>query len=544
MDVKKHLDRWKRLHKRASQWHGIWQELADVLLPVRADIIDDREPGQARTQELYDGTPIQARRGLATAIDGLLKSKTSRWFHIRATEDDLNDDDEAKEWLQEVEERMWGAIYSREARFIQRSGEVDNDLVTFGTGILFIGENQKLNNLVFRSIHPKSIAIAENADGVVDTLWVSMKLTPRQAAQKWGEENLGEKTKEKLQNESSRDEKCEFIQGVFPREERDPQRRDNLNLPFASVIIDVKSEHLVEESGFHEFPFAVPRWETASGEVYGRSPGMVALPDSKTLQAMGKTMLVAGQKATDPPLWVLDDSVIGVPRTFPGGVTVIDSEATRNFGREPFGAMDFGKNIPLGFEMQRDVRQQIEAAFFRNVFRLPVDGPQMTATEVRERKEEFIRTIGPVFGQLEADYIGHIVERVFGILFRAGAFPEPPEILQGRDIRFEFQSPVQQARKQIEAASAAQSIQMMAPFIEADPSIMDNFNGDEMVRSLPDATGFPMDWLRSDQEVQQLRQRRQQQQQAQQALEAGGQLSQIGKTAAEAERTAREGEPA
>lgn len=536
-DVRKALDRWQRLKKQAGQWHQLWQELADVLLPVRADIVDDREPGHPRTSELYDGTPMQARRGLATAIDGLLKPKTSAWFHVRATDDFLNEDDEAKSWLQDVERRMWNAIYSRTARFIQRTGEVDNDLVTFGTGILFIGESRTMDGLVFRSLHPKNVAIAENADGVVDTCYVSMKLTPRQAAQKWGEENLGKKTLEKLGGDA-KDKPVEFVQGVFPREDRDPRRKDNLNLPFASVVIDVASEHIVEESGFAEFPFAVPRWETASGEVYGRSPGMIALPDAKTLQAMGKTMLVAGQKAVDPPLWMLDDAVMGVPRTFPGGVTVIDSEATRNFGREPFGAMNFGKNIPLGFEMQRDTRSQIEGAFFRNVFRLPVDGPQMTATEVLERKEEFIRTIGPVFGQLEADYIGHIVERVFGIMLRAGAFLDPPEVLQGREVRFEFQSPIAQARKQIEAMSAAQSIQFMGPFIEADPTIMDNFNGDEMVRDLPDATGFPMDWLRSEQEVDQIRQQRAQQAQQQAILESGQQVAEIGKTAAQASEEA------
>lgn len=536
-DVRSVLDRWNRLKKQAGQWHQLWQELADVLLPVRADIVDDREPGHPRTAELYDGTPMQARRGLATAIDGLLKPKTSAWFHVRATDDFLNEDDEAKSWLQDVERRMWNAIYSRTARFIQRTGEVDNDLVTLGTGVLFIGESRTMDGLVFRSIHPKNVAIAENADGVVDTIYVSMRLTPRQAAQKWGEENLGKKTLEKLGGDA-KDKPVEFVQGVFPREDRDPRRKDNLNLPFASVVVDVGSEHIVEESGFAEFPFAVPRWETASGEVYGRSPGMIALPDSKTLQAMGKTLLVAGQKAVDPPLWMLDDAVMGVPRTFPGGVTVIDSEATRNFGREPFGAMNFGKNIPLGAEMQNDTRRQVEAAFFRNVFKLPVDGPQMTATEVLERKEEFIRTIGPVFGQLEADYIGHIVERVFGIMLRAGAFLDPPEVLQGREVRFEFQSPIAQARKQIEAMSAAQSIQFMGPFIEADPTIMDNFNGDEMVRDLPDATGFPMGWLRSEQEVDQIRQQRAQQAQQQAILESGQQVAEIGKTAAQASEEA------
>ena len=64
---------------------------------------------------------------------------------------------------------------------------------------------------------------------------------------------------------------------------------------------------------------------------------------------------------------------------------------------------------------------------------LPREGPGDRAgkrVEVLERKEEFIRTIGPVFGRLESDYIGQVVERGFNILLRAGAFPEPPEALR------------------------------------------------------------------------------------------------------------------
>jgi len=44
---------------------------------------------------LYDGTPILARRGLASAPDGLIKPKTARWFTIRAADDALNERDEA-----------------------------------------------------------------------------------------------------------------------------------------------------------------------------------------------------------------------------------------------------------------------------------------------------------------------------------------------------------------------------------------------------------------------------------------------------------------
>ena len=69
----------------------------------------------------------------------------------------------------------------------------------------------------------------------------------------------------------------EYLHCIMPRGERDVRRIDNRNMPWAHYVLDVRERNIVEESGFEEFPFACPRWETASGEVYGRSPGMIAL---------------------------------------------------------------------------------------------------------------------------------------------------------------------------------------------------------------------------------------------------------------------------
>ncbi|WP_299622896.1 portal protein [Pelagibius sp.] len=512
-DIDDLLSRHKRLKDQRRLWESHWQELAEVMLPRRADFTSERIAGERRADELFDGTPMLARRGLASAIDGLLKPKTARWFRIKALDEGLDEDEQVKRWLEIAEERLYRALYDRRARFIQRSGEVDEDLVTFGTGVLFVGEGQALNRLLFRSFHLKDVVLAENGEGEIDTLFVSLRLTARQAAQRFGETALGKDTREALTN-GGEDKPFSFLQVVTPRAERDGRRRDNRNLPFASLVIDVQSEHQVSESGYHEFPFAVPRWDTAAGEVYGRSPGMIALPDANTLQQMGKTLLVAGHKAVDPPLLVGDDSVFGTPKTFPGGITTFDMQAARDLGRIPIEPLQTGFNLPLGREMQKDARDQIWAAFFRNVLQLPVDAPRMTATEVLERKEEFIRTIGPVFGRLESDYIGQVVERAFNILLRAGAFPEPPEALQGREVVFDYASPVEQARRQIEAAGAARSVELLAPFVQADPSILDNFDGDAIARDTPEIFGMPQRWLRPKEEVEGLREGRQQAQQA------------------------------
>jgi hypothetical protein len=549
------LERNKALCASRDVWLPMWQNLADMYYPNRGGFTSPIMQGQETQKEIYDTTPMLARRGLATAIDGLLKPSTTRWFWMKAKDEVVNEDDTAKAWFDEVGNRMWSAIYDPLARFIQHSGAVDNDLAALGLGYLWIGENRNRDGLNFRSIHIGDCAIDENADGQVDTIYITRRWTARQAFQRFGPK-AGPKVLECLKEDSKQQttKLFEYVQAIYPREDRDERYKNNLNMPFANCIVAKADEHLVEETGFQEFPVAIPRWECAPGEIYPRSPGMMALPDARTLQAMGHTLLVGGQRAVDPPTWVADDAVLSAVRTFPGGLTVVDAEAVKATGGRPIGQLEMGANIPIGREMQDDYRKMVGNAFFKEVFTLPQD-QTMTATEVMERKEEFIRTIGPTMGQLENDYIGVIVRRVFGILLRAsidvngnaiegGPIPPPPDVLANTEAEFEFMSPIQQARKLIEANALASSFQLIGPVIQLQPDTADNINGDEIVRDLPDIFQMPHKWIRGKDDVAAVRQTRQQQMVAQATLQGGQAAADIVSTVADAHQKTAQGNAA
>ena len=529
------LDHVKVLTGRRQPWMPYWQQLADVLLPTQADFVTQQTPGTQRGAEIYDGTPRLALRELATTIDGLIKPKTSAWFDVETEDQDLNELEEVKLWLEMVKDRMWHHLYKKDARFIQRSCEVDLSLVCFGWGTLWVQENKLKNGLLFRSFHNSQVAIDENDEGIIDKICIEEMLTSRQMAMIYQDRKMEipSKIKDQMAKTSS-DKKFKLVKLVMPRDDYDPKLKlSKRGMPFYDALIDVESEMIIEEGGYMEFPAAVPRWETSPGEIYTRSPGAMALPDAKTLQAMGKTLLIGGQRAVDPPIWVQNDSVVSPLRTFPGGITVIDASDIGN--QSPVGAFPVATNLPIGRDMQADYRAMVEAAFFKNVFRIPIETHQMTATEIVARKEEFIRTIGPVFGRLETDYIGHTVERVFNIMDRANAFPERPDSLQDVKVTFKFQSPIQQARKQMEIASLSQSLTLLAPIAEVQPEIMDNFNGDEIARDAPEWGGLPNRWLRNKKEVEGMRAQRAQGQGAQQTLAASGPITDAIKNVAQAE---------
>tara|TARA_R110000803_G_C11881709_1_gene309820 strand:- start:211 stop:825 length:615 start_codon:yes stop_codon:yes gene_type:complete len=152
--------------------------------------------------------------------------------------------------------------------------------------------------------------------------------------------------------------------------------------------------------------------------------------------------------------------------------------------------------------MQTDIRNQVASAFFKNILNLPQGGPQMTATEIIQRKDEFIREVGPVFGRFQTDYNEPMVDRSFRLLFREEAFGEVPEILAGQNIKFQFDLPVDKIKKQVQSAAASEWAMQVMQMAQVDPTAKHLVNVDALARFKADAASLPHEILNTKEEVQ------------------------------------------
>jgi len=533
--VKDIIARWKELKEKKSLWHNHYDDLARVMLPRRLGFAQTTITGENRNDDIFDGTPMQAARGLANAIGGMMRPEGLPRIEMKTENDSLNAMDEVKDWLADSDEKLKNAFNNPDSRFRQASGEKDIDLVVFGTAAMFVGEER--NKLLFQTLHLKDVTPFFSEAGVPEGMFLKRKPTVRQLITRFGEEKLSDDTR-KLITDNKIDEKVEVLRVVLPREESRAGALFARNLPFADIWIEIEAKHELLVGGFHEFPFVVPRWDTTSGEDMGRSPGMIALPDAETLQAMGETILIAGQRAADPPLMAPNDGSFDALNTFPGGLSYYDVETAVAVRGNPFFSLESGTNLSISRDMQADSRDQIFAAFFRNVLNLPVRGPEMTATEVIQRKEEFIREIGPIFGRLETDDTSPTVERAFMIMLRAGAFLPIPQVLQEQNIRFDYDSPVKKIRQQIDAAAARMWSQEMIELSAVKPEALDLINVDELGRFSADALGIPKKVVNGVDQVEQLRAQRQEAVEAQQQADQLAQGMDIAKVGADAANAA------
>jgi hypothetical protein len=175
-------------------------------------------------------------------------------------------------------------------------------------------------------------------------------------------------------------------------------------------------------------------------------------------------------------------------------------------------------NLPAVNQEKASLTQQIREMFFNDLFLMISQvNRQMTATEVAERNAEKMLLLGPVLDRLRSELFQPLIERVFGIMSRQGLIPEPPEELQGQEIKIEFISILAQAQKQSGIAAINNTVAFAGSLAQMSPGVLDKVNFDEAIDEVAAMNGVPPSLIRSDEEVARMRAERQQQmEQAQQ----------------------------
>ena len=519
------IKRLNRLESQKSTWEDHWQEILDYVMPRKAEVTVDYERGQKRTEKLFDSTAIHANTLLAASLQGTLTSASLPWFHLRARNENLNNDRAVQVWLEDCRNRMLKAFNG--SNFNTEVHEFYLDICSTGTACIETEETD--TGFTFRTLHITEYFISEDRNGKIDTLFRKFEYTARQAMQKFGKDVLSDKIKEAFDNNP--DKKFTFVHVVMPAKEYHGGYKTKL--PYLSLYIEKDTKNLVKEGGYNEMPYLVTRWSKASGETYGRSPAYNALPDIKTLNKAVELGLKAWAKAIDPPLLVEDDGVIGRVKTSPAGLTVV----RRDGAIKP---LNTNARFDVSDMRENELRNAIKQAFFSDQLELQ-QGPQMTATEVQVRYELMQRLLGPTLGRFQTEFLNPLIERCFNILDRQGLLAPAPDSVAGTSIDIEYVGPLARSQRMEEATAVERLYEMAAQLAQVAPQIMDNIDHDAAIRSRAELLGVPKNIMRGIDEVQQQRQQQaeqqaqmQQMQQAQMAAQSVGQAAPAVQNAAEA----------
>lgn len=526
--------RYLKLEDDRSSWRSQWIELTDYLLPRRGRYLIESQSskGRKRNTKIIDNTGGQALRTLAAGMMSGLTSPARPWFRLAIEDEDLMEAPGVKSYLGTVEIKLRRILAA--SNFYNSASTTYFELGSFGTAPLLRRRHPQMM-LNYRNFTAGEYVIAENHFGQVDTIGREFTLTVAQVVENFLWDPQADKirwenasrTLKRLWDNKNYDEPVQIIHMIQPRrdEERDLRRMDGMNRPFGDYYFEKGADNdaLLREDGFDRFPCFVPRWDVLGGDVYGYSPGMEHLGDVKQLQHEQKRKAQAIDKMVNPPMTAPNSLKGKVTTTLPGGVTYVDPMN----GQQGFApAYQLQPRIAELTQDIAEVQERITRGFYADLFAMMInsDRRQMTATEVAERHEEKLILLGPVLQRLNTEMLDPLIEDAFLIAAESGMLPEPPEELQGVELRIKYVSLLAQAQEAVAAASLERTMAFGGNLSGVFPEIMDNVDEDEAFREYAEIMGVSPRVLREKTERDEKREQRQaaaqQQAQAEQAAMA------------------------
>ena len=424
--------RFESARKLRGNWESLWQECYDYALPQRSGFLYDQVPGARRTDQIFDGTAMDAADQLAASLLGNLTPTWSQWFGLKPGPD-----------LTPEEADRIAPVLEKAARTVQDHFDRSNfaveihqcylDLVVGGTASLYFEESEPGSFSAFRfsAVPLTDIVLEEGESGFLDGAFRTLELTVSQIVDRYPS--------------------AEIPADIARKGEKDPQLRfkileavvpDGLVHAYAACLIEDAARPVFLASGRFEYsPFVSFRWLKSPGEIYGRSPVMKALPDIKTANKVVELILKNASIAVTG-IWQADDDGVLNPANIelvPGSII---PKAVGSQGLQPL-------NMPGQFDVSQlmldGLQSRIRHALMADRL-TPVNSPRMTATEVLERSSEMTLLLGATYGRLQTELLTPLIKRAYSILRRRGEIPDIA--LDGRVVNIDYRSPLARAQGQ------------------------------------------------------------------------------------------------
>ena len=511
-----------------------WQKVADEGIGRRQFTTRTVTKGLQRYGHIVDSTMRSSHQMLTGGLMGLLANPETAWHDLRAP-DDLIGMPEVDEWFRKATEINLRSFQRPEARWAASFSESLSDGTGFGTGALMTLADP-VTGPYFMARPLPEIYIAEDERGNIDTVYREFMFTARQCQMAFGSgpvKKMGTTSSETINKAMEKEPEKEFQILQLIHKVTDPAAKiGNLALmdkEWRSVYMVLEPAEMLSEGAFHENPINVWRWGKEAGELYGIGPGWIALPDTQTLNRMRETILRTGQRNAEPPLLVPDDGILTQLNGAPNSINVIRTDLLLRAGGRPIiQPLPSGANMPITREIMNDMRDAVRQTFFANLLQLFND-PRMTATQVLELSAEAQRLMAPMLSRIKSELLDPTVNRVFQINLRLGRMPQIPQVLEGREFKVEYTSPVLRSQRQPEAQTVLQIWAAAGQIGQIDPSVFDNLDADESIRLIHDAMGGAPTIMRGAEQVEEIRKAQAEMAKQQQAMQQAEQMSQVAK---------------
>lgn len=524
-DLKKIRARLRDLQNRRNPFEKRYRDLARYILPDAGRFEAYESDGKDRWAWIYDATATDAAAALAAGMLGGITSPARAWFRCTTGEPRLDDLYENRVWLSKTTELLQ-LIFLR-SNIYPALIQLYEELAVFGTAAMVVLPSER--DIIHA--YPLTVGeywIAEDNEGYINTLFRRFTMTAEQLVDRFGRGKVSKHTLKYLEDDRKRYEKISVIHAIYPRDGYDPEKQDNKNFPFASVYFE---EHYHEgedkvllEEGFRLFPAMCPRWEIHGGSVYGTSPGMKALRQTKALQVESKRKAQGIDELTNPAMIYPASLESHQMDVAPGGISFYPD------GGQPqqvYPAKTVNVNLQHLLQDIQDIRQQINQYFYKDLFTAIMSTPRTnrTAYEVEQIGQERMALLGPVLQRLNTELLRPLISMGLYCLQEAEALDPMPASMAGVTVTFE--SILVQALRSSGVTAEDRYLSTAFSIANFDQSVIDNIDLDKLMQKRGLDSGIDPEVMRSPEDVKVMRERRQEMQQQQNQMMQAQQLSEV-----------------
>ena len=394
----------QQLYKRAldmrEPWLRRWESARRYTMPLADD----------DGATLFDATASDAVDNLAASLYTLLTPPESLWLSLVPESDSSPDAQMATNVLR---------ANLNDSNFYTTIHQCYLDLVISGTACLFMAENPigAASAFSFTAIPMSDIAILPNA------VFHTTSMSARDVIEKYPTWTPPKNIRDAIKQDP--DMPIRLVQSLVGTQ----------FIAWLDVGGDIEN-NIVSTGVFETNPYLIFRWSVASGEIYGRSPVLRALPDIKTANKVVELVLKNATIAVSGIWMADDDGVINLNNInlTPGAII---PKAVGSSGLTPLKS---GADFDVSQIVLKDLRERIRHALLADRLGLLSD-KEMTATEIMARNSDMMRILGATYGRLLHEFIRPMCERGLQILSRRGVIA--PITLHG-DAELKYIAPIAQ----------------------------------------------------------------------------------------------------
>jgi hypothetical protein len=470
----------------------LWQDTSNFVYPY-VQITSEFTPGSRRTQDIYDLTPMLDSEDMVANLKHILFPAGQVFFSIKVG-NKVSLPDHIQRYISMLTEVAHDQIFN--SNFITELDEVLRSLIHFGPASIFSEWTPK-TGLNYRNAVIGTYQLIENSKKLVDGIIITIKYTPQQAIDEFGDE-AGPDIIKAAADPKKVNTKFEFIYIIKPRDNINKaiSQRINTNMPWEEQVINVKEKLEVFSGGYPQFPYHTARWKRPADEKDGRGISTELLPQIKVLNRMNRDFNEVGNKWANPARETLS-SFDGPYRTYPGANNVVrDLPSSR--------AIDQGLNGNFNITEKSLERQTgiIDRAYFKNAFN-PIEdltGDRRTTLEIRERVRGTWPKIGTPISRIWYEQIAPLVERSILLLIQNGVVERPPAELDGANFGLDFVGPFAlELRSQ--QSKAFQEWALVVGELESQfPGATDNVDSDDAIMRLGNTLGVNVEDMASEEQ--------------------------------------------